>query len=153
MAQKCTVWGASLMASLTETTKLQESRAGISTWLSNRRRVRLECWPPQDLKPKLPHHAPHHIREHTERMAGEMGSLLGRYNLIQSHRGKVLESQALGGEPPVASLLCVTSWCDVSEHSIGASGHWCTGKRPHGGQETSDGHEAASMTQRPPQSP
>ena len=36
--------------------------------------------PRQDLKPKLLHHAPNHVREHTERMSGEMVSLLGRYN-------------------------------------------------------------------------
>lgn len=93
--------------------------------------VRLECWPPQDLKPKLPHHAPNHVRERTERMSGERASLLGRYNLIQSHCGKVPESRALVGEPHVASLLCVTSLCDVSEQSIGASGHWYTGNRSH----------------------
>lgn len=123
--------GASLMASPTETSKRRLSRGGISALRTNRSHVRLECWPPQDLKPKLPHHAPNHVRERTERVSGERVSLLGRYNLIQSHCGKVPESRAFVGEPHVASLLCVTSWCDVSEQSIGASGHWYTGNRSH----------------------
>lgn len=70
--------GASLMASVTDTTKLHQSRVGISTLLMNWSQVRLECWPPQDLKQKLPHHAPNHIRERTERMSGGVVSLLGR---------------------------------------------------------------------------
>lgn len=67
--------GASLMASVTETTKLHQSRVGISTLLMNRSHVWLECWPPQNLKQKLPHHAPNHIRECTERMSGGVWSL------------------------------------------------------------------------------
>lgn len=71
-----------------------------------------------------------------------MVSLLGRYDLIQSHRGKVPESRPLAES--LMWLPCYMSHPgdmkhpNVSGQSPGASGHWYPGKRSHGGQGLHD---------------